>query len=292
MYMKRRPLNKKQKHGIVNFYKNNHTIIEISNILDIPWHTVRRTLIREKIDVRNCSDYKWKPTKFECDEIINLYTIDKRGIQYISQKLNTHWNNIRDFLIEKKIKLWDKSTLIKSNINHYGQSSGMLGKKHSKLTRRKMSVSRIGNVNNVTGPKCQFISTVIGKVQGSYEVAYLQQCLNRGLTLPSKCGKVKTPYGSYFPAFEYDDHFIEVKSPFTWDICQGKQPNGKGIKTDVQFKKIKWTRKNVKNVDVVIIDNKKALKLFLQAINNKNLVMEEILYKNGKYYKKELLHLP
>ena len=152
-----------------------------------------------------------------------------------------------------------------------------------------MSISRFGNCNNVTGPKSQFILTIVGKVQGSYELAYLQKLINGGLTLPTKSSKIQTSYGSYFPDFEYPEKFVEIKSSFTWDVCRGKISNGKGVLTDNQYKKIKWTDKNVKPVEVVILDDKEAKKLFLQAIKNRNLTKEEIIYKNGKYFKVEPL---
>ena len=270
---------------VVNLYIQNNTMEQISIALIIPKHWVRKILIYKKCQIKSKNCSKWLPTDQEKSEIIRLYTTEKRGIQFLANQFNTHWEKIRDFLLSNNVKLWDKSTLIKSNIEHYGQSKGFGGKKHSIKTKKQMSKSRIGNCNNVTGPKSQFISTIIGKVQGSYELAYLQGLLNRGLTLPSKPVRINTSYGSYFPDFEYPDRFVEVKSPFTWEVCIGKYPNGKGIKTNIQHKKIKWTSKNIKPVEVVILNDKEALKLFLQAIENKKLITEEIIYKNGKYYK-------
>lgn len=279
-------VNEEIKSKIVDFYiQKNLTIKQISTELSIPWHWVRKILIHKKCKIKGKNYSKWHPTKEDILEIIRLYTIEKRGIQFLAEKFNTHWEKIKKFLLSNNIELWDKSTLIKSNIKHYGQSSGFSGRKHSSKTRKKMSKSQFGNCNGVAGPKSQFISTTIGKIQGSYELAYLQKLLNGGLTLPVKGGKVKTSYGSYFPDFEYPDRFVEVKSPFTWKVCVGKYPNGKGVKTNIQHKKIKWTHKNIKPVEVVILDNKEALILFLQAIKNKNLITEEIIYKNGKYYK-------
>ena len=278
-------VNKEDQQKIILLYTEGNTIKCISLMMNIPYHWVRTILLKNGCKLKNYSYYKWNPNNDEIQEIIKLYTIEKRGIQFIANKFNTQWNNIRDFLLSKNITLWDKSTLIKSNIEHYGQSKGFSGRTHSIETKKKMSKSQFGNCNSVTGPRSRFILTTIGKVQGSYELAYLQKLLNEGLTLPSKCGKVKTVYGSYFPDFEYSDKFVEIKSSFTWDVCKGKFSNGKGIKTDVQYKKIKWTDKNIKPVEIIILDEKEALKLFLQAIKNRKLTLEEITYKNGKYYK-------
>jgi len=283
---------KKSVYEFIKLYNLRLTINEISIKTGFHYNTIRNKLISSNVKLRHSSYYsKWKVKKSQIQQIIHLYQKEKRGIQFIALQFNTHWNNIRDILLKNNIKFWEKGILIQSNIKHYGQSKGFSGKKHSNKTKKKMSMSRLGNCNNVTGPKSMFISTIIGIVQGSYELAYLQKLLNDGLTLPFKCGKVKTKYGSYFPDFEYLDRFVEVKSPFTWDVCRGKQPNGKGIKSNIQNKKIKWTNKNIKPVEIIVLDNNEAKKLFLQAIKNKNLITEEIKYKRGKYYKTNSLDL-
>ncbi len=128
---------------------------------------------------------------------------------------------------------------------------------------------------------------MVGKVQGSFEVAYLQSLLNNGLTLPKIGCKVRTPLGLYFPDFEFEDRFIEVKSKFTLSVCKGEQFDPKGCKSDKQYRKIIWTTNNVKPVDIVVIDNKEAVALFRQAIQNSSLISEKITFKNGKYIKTE-----
>jgi len=57
------------------------------------------------------------------------------------------------------------------------------------------------------------------------------------------------------------------------------------IKSNIQYKKIKWLDKNVKPVIVSVYEDKVATSLFKRAIANKQIVTENIIYKNGKYYK-------
>ena len=281
-------MNKEVVSLIIGLYNRGNTINEISENTGYHYNTVRNCLIKSSITLKSRKDYKWKPSEEDKTKILHLYETEKRGIDYISKALNTHWKNVKEFLNQNHVKLWDRKTIISSNIKHYGISKGFTGKKHSKKSKRKMSLVRIGNCNNVTGPKSLFIKTIVGTVQGSYEAAYLQKLSNDGLTLPKIGGRVKTSKGIYFPDFEFEDRFVEIKSPFTWKVCKGEIENGKGIKTNIQYQKIQWTSNNVKPVEIVILKPKEAHQLFLQAISNSQLVTEKIIYKNGKYHKQSL----
>jgi hypothetical protein len=271
---------------IIKFYCAGMMIKEIAVKLQLPYHWIRKVLISNKISLRRFADYKWQPTKNEEMEILDLYQ-HKRGIQYIADKFSTNWDRIEEILDKHKINRWSRIELTKANVEFYGNSSGFTGHTHTNLTKQKMSKSQLNNKNRMstTGPKSRYVETTIGKVQGSYEVAYLQQYFEVSGSLPIIGRAVHTPYGSYIPDFDSGEVFIEIKSKFTWEICQGMRENQKGIKTDIQHKKIKWVDKNVKPVIVYVLEDKMAKDLFKRAIVNKQIVTENIIYKNGKYYK-------
>jgi hypothetical protein len=220
------------------------------------------------------------------EEIKRLYLQEKRGIQYLAKVFHSDWENIRKILLAGGITLWSRSELQSANRIHYGITKGFTGQKHSQISKDRISVSLHKNANRtVTGSKSKFIETIVGKIQGSFELAYLQKLLNEGIELPAVGSTVRTPLGLYFPDFEYPDRFIEVKSPFTWDVCQGIERNPKGVKSNKQYLKIQWTRQNVKPVEIVILSQKEVLPLFRQAIQNEKLTLEKLEYKNGKYTK-------
>lgn len=278
--------------SIVNDYKSGNTTIQCSKKYNLPLHHIRKILLSHNVKLRKHNDYYWHPSSNEIDTIIDLYKNKKHGIQFISDKFNTSWEKINKILLDKKIEKWNRSEICSANVKYYGSSSGFTGKRHSLKSRKKMSKSRLGNCNNVTGPKSRFIETCIGKVQGSYEASYLQQLFENGLTFPRIPDKVRTPYGNYFPDFEFDDRFVEIKSPFTENVCKGIQPNGKGKYSDVQYKKIKWTNRHVKKVEIVTLDKNVVKNLFLRAVNNKKVITETIILKNGQYFKASLLPSP
>ncbi len=277
---------------IINLYKNGLTIQQIADNYKFHYNTIRNVLVKKNVQLRKHFDYKWIVSDKEKQQIIDLYLNKKRGIQFISDKLGITWQNVKSVLKESNIKEWSRSELIKSNLEHYGVSEKFtfLGRKHKKQSKEKISQKLFKNCNRtVTGSKSKFLNTIIGQVQGSYEVAYLQKLLKNGLTFPKTGGKVETPIGLYFPDFEFDDRFVEIKSPFTWKVCKGEEKNLKGVKNDVQYKKIQWVDKNIKPVEVIILEDDEAKMLFKEAVQNKTILIENIIYKNGKYYKESLL---
>lgn len=283
--MQRQSINEYNGQLIIELYRNNKTLKEIGIKIELPTHQIRRYLLRHNIPLRRATDYKWKPSESEILEIIKLYLEEKRGIQFLANKYHTTWDNIRDVLKKQQIHLWSRTQLAVSNRHHYGPTKGFLGRKHTLNSKHKISNSLFKNCNRtVTGSKSQFIETILGKVQGSFELAYLQRCINNHSSLPQKATSVRTPMGVYFPDFEYEDRFVEIKSPFTWDVCRGFEKNPKGVKSDLQYQKIQWTSKTVKPVEIVILSQIEVLPLFRQAIKNESLIIDKVIYKNGKYF--------
>lgn len=114
---------------------------------------------------------------------------------------------------------------------------------------------------------------MIGKVIGTYEVAYLQKLLHNKKELPSIVKKrYKTPFGTYMPDFEFDDRFIEIKSEFTLKVAKGKEKMVNGKFSDNQWKKITWLSENKKFVEIIVIDKKEA-KFYFEKAKNSGLIL-------------------
>ena len=281
-----------QQAIISDYQQNNLTIKDCSEKYKIKrWWINRIFAIHDITKNPRTAHNKREFTEKEKKQIIDLYLNKKRGAKYIAGVIGVSDITISTYLKTNNIKLWSRSELMESNRKHYGPTKGFSGKKHQKESKRKISKSLIKNCNRtVTGSKSQFIETIIGKVQGSYEVAYLQKLFIENVSLPKPATKVKTPYGLYFPDFEYEDRFVEIKSEFTWKVCKGEIPNPKGKLDNKQYCKIQWTHENIKPVEVIILNANAAKLLFLDAIKNKNVVTENIIYKNGKYYKESAIY--
>ena len=132
--------------------------------------------------------------------------------------------------------------------------------------------------------KSRTFNTKIGKVLGSYEVAYLQRLINEGGDLPKpNRKKIKTPHGYYVPDFDFGDRFIEIKSEFTLQVCKGEMPQTNGDYSDEQWKKIQWINENKKPVEIIVLEKKEAFNLFVQAINDKFVLDNVEIHK--KQYK-------
>ena len=131
--------------------------------------------------------------------------------------------------------------------------------------------------------KSKYFNTKYGKLQGSFEVAYIQQLLNKNIQLPNIHPKgIKTPLGNYFPDFEYTDRYVEIKSQYTYDISAGKFKSIKGKTNHTQLKKIEWIKTNIKNVSIIIMDKKEAWSLFKQAILQ-DWIFDNVKIKYNKY---------
>lgn len=172
-------------------------------------------------------------------------------------------------VIEESEEVYKKSysEISKLTIEKYGATPGFSGKSHSEESKRKISkgvqkAHRNGELE-VNGGNCEFYETVIGKVQGRYEVAYIQSNLDNKPEIPKN--PVETPFGFYYPDFEYEEKYIEVKSPFTLEVCKGDRKGRSGEKDNTQWKKIQWTDENKKEVEVVVLEESKVSSLFQQA---------------------------
>jgi len=98
------------------------------------------------------------------------------------------------------------------------------------------------------GGRCQFYQVDGIVLQGRYELVYYLGCSEK----PKRAPRIKTPFGWYSPDFEFEDRFVEIKSIYTIKTCIA---NG-------QYKKIAWVRKNIKNIEIKVL-NEEDSRLFL-----------------------------
>ncbi len=117
------------------------------------------------------------------------------------------------------------------------------GVTRSKETKEKMRIS--ASKREFTGSSMNNYFEVAGiKCQGKSEKLYLERLLESKSELPIKCSKfIDTPYGKRQLDFEFEDRFIEIKSPWTFQF----------YKDSDQEIKDKWISENIKLVEVIII---------------------------------------
>lgn len=91
--------------------------------------------------------------------------------------------------------------------------------------------------------------------QGTFEKYYIESLIKYDLVLPNKSESINTPFGVYYPDFSFPDKLIEIKSTYTYEILIGDRISGytKKIETK-QYEKIKWVDKNIKPIDILVID--------------------------------------
>ena len=121
-------------------------------------------------------------------------------------------------------------------------SKSSMGHRHSEETKRKISESNRYRIENGIQPstRCKWFDVHGLKCQGTYEKKYIVERAQLNLQLPQKSKGVKTPFGYYFPDFEFGDHYIEIKSELMLESNQ--------------FKKINWTSENIKEVKIINLD--------------------------------------
>jgi len=117
------------------------------------------------------------------------------------------------------------------------------GSKRSEETREKMRIS--ASKRKFTGSSLNNYFIVEGIVcQGKSEKKYIEQLVENNSKLPTKCTNfIDTPYGKRQLDFEYEDKFIEIKSPWTIKFYHNSD----------QKVKDKWISQHIKKVEVIVI---------------------------------------
>ena len=264
-------LSNSDKNDIIEKFKL-ICIGELAKEYNVHENTIRRILfnagVREKkYEFTTNGGFSEKQKK----EMIRLYTKENRGKDYIAGLFNCS-----DYTIKYWFEKWGVKTISRSSISKkireiYGTNNGFEGKKHTLESKLKIRESlkkswKTGNRKPTIG-KSRTYTTIVGKVLGKYEVAFLQKFYENGESLPQPCRKrYKTPYGTYMPDFIIDGKFIEVKSKFTLQVAKGIY-SSHGKCSDNQWKKICFFRDNIATLEVVVLDKIEVKRLFENANN-------------------------
>ena len=260
-----------QHFEIIDGYMHGKKIKELADAFNVANGTITRVL--QKAGVREKSQngkHKGGFSEIEKENIINLYVNQNRGKDYIA-KLHDRSDNCISYFLNK----WGVKTISRSKISTtirkvYGATKGFTGRSHSVDSKNQiansMKQSWEQGDRQVTIGKSRMYDTIIGRVLGKFEVAYIQKCYELNEKLPEICHKrYKTPFGSYKPDFVKDGRFIEVKSKFTLRVAYGQYHNNKGKYSDKQWKKINYFMENIATLDLIVLDNKEAYGLFSRA---------------------------
>lgn len=267
----RHRLTKEQKNAIKNEYQQGKKIKEISEEFNCAVGTIANAL--EKLGIRPKSEngkHKGGFTELQKEEIIDLYVNQQRGKSYIGSLFG-----VSDCSISYWLKKWEIETIPRTEISKkirevYGPTAGFSGRKHTDISKEKITDSSKKawlNLNRQpTIGHSRTYDTIIGKVLGKFEVAYVQMCCELGETLPEVCRKrYHTPFGTYKPDFIKNSKFIEIKSEFTLRVAQGQYHDNHGKYSDNQWKKICYFSEYIHDLDVVILDHNHAERLFKRA---------------------------
>ncbi len=112
-------------------------------------------------------------------------------------------------------------------------------------------------INNEANRKTKIYTISEFKCQGTCELRYLLKQMEED-NPPSCKGKprgIKTPYGFYFPDFEYDSHYVEIKSKYTYSKFINRLSYD-GITENKQYDKVLWVSQNIKPVHVIVEEKK------------------------------------
>lgn len=105
---------------------------------------------------------------------------------------------------------------------------------------------------------CKYMEILGYIVYGNSEKRYIQSLHNNQIPLPLNKPRngVSTPFGIAFPDFEYDDHFVEIKSTYTFK----KMLEQDEISDHSQLKKLFWIMKNIKPVKILVEEKRYVFK--------------------------------
>jgi len=124
------------------------------------------------------------------------------------------------------------------------------------MTNAQRKLSNSGG-RKQTGGICKVFEVEEVFCNGTFEKFFLEKMIKENKTVPKNCEPIKTPYGMYYPDFQVNNHYVEIKSDYTYQILLGKEKNRWSKKFDfVQLKKIKWVNRNIRKVDIIVVDKR------------------------------------
>ena len=218
---------------------------------------VSKTPIRQLLKINgllrigNSNGKKIFLTNEQIEKIKNLYLNKYKSLEEISLETGLTSSFINKYLSTTDYRR-NKSKAM--SISKKGVKLSEISKTNMRKAQQKLVKS--GNRKQTGGICKNFI--VNGLIcQGTFEKYYIDKLITDGITLPKKANSIITPYGVYYPDFTFDNRFIEIKSDYTYEILLGNKINRFTKKIDTnQYEKIKWVNKNIKTVEILIIDKR------------------------------------
>jgi transposase len=245
--------NEHETNDIINKYINEklscQTIAKYYNVSNVP---IKRILKEKGLLRKGLSDgVKINLTDEQFDTIRNLYLNENKNGKDISQIMNLSVPFVGKIL---------------SNSNYRRSMSEAIslrqtGKKRSErvceiLKKAQQNYAKSGKRKQCGGVCRKFLVKNIS-CQGTYEKYYIEKLIKEGKNLPNNSKPINTPYGVYYPDFSSNDKLIEIKCDYTYDVLIGEKQSRWTKKIDtMQYDKIKWVNKNVKPVEILIVDKK------------------------------------
>jgi hypothetical protein len=166
----------------------------------------------------------------------------KTGVLFTDE----HKHNLSESRKNKPMLDVTKEALIKSRKNKNNT------KEHNEKIRQ-------GNINfnlnserkRTTKCKIFIINGII--CEGTCEKKYIENLILSKSELPWKPSRIKTPFGTYKPDFEFQNRYVEIKSTYTYKIYLGELKGYGNKYSTLQKQKLEWVNNNIKKVELKII---------------------------------------
>jgi len=191
------------------------------------------------------------------NKIKELYVNECKTSPYISKELNLNLHFIEKYIYNSDFKRTKGESI---TFRQIGKKRSDNVKNILKLAQQKLAKS---GMRKQTGGVCKSFVVKDLSCDGTYEKFYIEKLISENKELPKKGESVNTPYGVYYPDFDYKKTYIEIKSDYTYEILLGKKESRWSNKIDTnQLEKIKWVNSNIKPVQILVVDkrNNKLIK--------------------------------
>jgi predicted DNA-binding protein YlxM (UPF0122 family) len=254
----KKSFNEKEIILIKKMYLNeNLSTQKIANNFNVSKEPITRILKELQILRRgNSSGIKINLTEKQKENIKNLYLNEYKSVKEIGKIIGCSDNFISKYLAKNKLlrSRGEATTLSKT------------GKKLSEKTIKNMKQGQrnlvLSGKRKQTGGVCKTFIVENLTCKGTYEKSYIEYLLKNNKILPENCNMIMTPHGGYYPDFKYPNKFIEIKSPYTYDILLGIKKSRWSNQYDYkQLKKIKWVNENIMPVEIVVFVKNNIMKI-------------------------------
>jgi orotate phosphoribosyltransferase-like protein len=237
---------------IIGLYNNGLSLQKIADKLNVSKTPVRRVIKNAGIMRDNNGDGKKIELSLkDKDTIKRLYLEEFKNSCQISEELNLSKSFVDKYLHNSGYR---RSRSKSISLSKTGVKASENAKHNMKIAQRKLAKS--GN-RKQTGGVCK--TYIIGDIrcQGTYEKWYIEKLIKENKKIPSNAKSVNTPYGTYYPDFELDGEYLEIKSKYTYKILVGDVVNRWTNEINLtQYNKIKWINENITKVNVLVIDKR------------------------------------